>query len=470
MLVFLIAVVARFGFHYWTLFLADDAFITFRYASNIAHGLGFVYNSGERVLGTSTPLFTFLLSALSLTSIPIPTLAVMISVVASGVTAVIVYLFALRLRLVDWAVVPALAYALWPRSLPADSGGMETALFTLLITAAFYYSHRRFGVYAVGMATLATLTRPEGALLLLLLLVHESRRDPPMWKANLLTILTLLIPWLVFSTWYFGSPLPHSVTAKLALYSRFGSTTVLDNVVYLLALKSPVGWILTIAAVIGWRWLSRTQCWGSLAAVWLLAMIAFYALSGTHLFFWYVAPLYPVVLLFAGGCLQFASERLSWLRSSRRGWVHTSVILGLAVTLLAGSYSTARSYRDMQATLDSVHRQIGLYLNRAVEDGQTVAAEDIGYIGFYSGKPILDRDGLVSPSAVAYNRAGDYAGLIRDFRPEWIVAMIGSPISGFIHDTAFLSMYTQEQEYSSVSSGAPVTYVIFKRSVAPSQN
>jgi len=34
----------------------DDAYITFRYAQNLAAGLGFVYNAGERVLGTTTPL------------------------------------------------------------------------------------------------------------------------------------------------------------------------------------------------------------------------------------------------------------------------------------------------------------------------------------------------------------------------------------------------------------------------------
>ncbi|MCB0187901.1 MAG: hypothetical protein KDE31_26715, partial [Caldilineaceae bacterium] len=40
----------------------DDAFITYRYAENLATGQGFVYNAGERLLGTSTPLYTLLLA------------------------------------------------------------------------------------------------------------------------------------------------------------------------------------------------------------------------------------------------------------------------------------------------------------------------------------------------------------------------------------------------------------------------
>jgi hypothetical protein len=43
----------------------DDAFITFRYARNLTAGAGFVCNSGERVLGATTPLFTVVLAGLA---------------------------------------------------------------------------------------------------------------------------------------------------------------------------------------------------------------------------------------------------------------------------------------------------------------------------------------------------------------------------------------------------------------------
>src|SRR6202022_2682648 len=39
----------------------DDAYITFRYARNLAEGLGLVYNPGEWVLGTTAPLWAILL-------------------------------------------------------------------------------------------------------------------------------------------------------------------------------------------------------------------------------------------------------------------------------------------------------------------------------------------------------------------------------------------------------------------------
>jgi hypothetical protein len=35
----------------------DDPYITYRFANNLVSGEGFVYNPGERILSTTTPLF-----------------------------------------------------------------------------------------------------------------------------------------------------------------------------------------------------------------------------------------------------------------------------------------------------------------------------------------------------------------------------------------------------------------------------
>jgi len=68
LIIFSLAVASRLAFYLFTQFIADDAFITFRYAENIANGIGFVYNEGERLLGTTTPLFTLILAFFSLSS------------------------------------------------------------------------------------------------------------------------------------------------------------------------------------------------------------------------------------------------------------------------------------------------------------------------------------------------------------------------------------------------------------------
>ncbi|HEX2897515.1 MAG TPA: hypothetical protein VHP63_05640, partial [candidate division Zixibacteria bacterium] len=137
------AVAARLVFHFLTGFTADDALITFRYAENLAAGNGFVYNLGERVLGTTTPLFTFLLTIFVLIKVPVFSAALFISLVCSGLTAVISYRLAQLLRFTALSFIPVLIYILWPRSIVADTSGLETAFFTLLVISAWYFQHRR---------------------------------------------------------------------------------------------------------------------------------------------------------------------------------------------------------------------------------------------------------------------------------------------------------------------------------------
>ena len=52
--------------HYWLRGLKfDDAYIHFRYAENIARGKGFVYNDGERVLGSGAIPWNLTLAAIA---------------------------------------------------------------------------------------------------------------------------------------------------------------------------------------------------------------------------------------------------------------------------------------------------------------------------------------------------------------------------------------------------------------------
>ena len=57
----------------------DDSYITFRYSLNLAAGHGFVFNVGDPVLGTTTPLWTLVLALCAAAGMPIPQGALAIS-------------------------------------------------------------------------------------------------------------------------------------------------------------------------------------------------------------------------------------------------------------------------------------------------------------------------------------------------------------------------------------------------------
>jgi hypothetical protein len=84
-------ILALFLFFVFSSWAYDDPFITFRYAQNLRAGLGFVYNPGERVLSTTTPLYTLLLAGLSFLWSDLPRLSTLISALSLGLGALALY-------------------------------------------------------------------------------------------------------------------------------------------------------------------------------------------------------------------------------------------------------------------------------------------------------------------------------------------------------------------------------------------
>lgn len=116
----------------------DDSFITYRYARNILNGHGFVYNPGERVMGTTTPLFTFLMVGLGALSggaaAPFPWLSLGVSALADAATCVLLWRLGRRAGAELAGAAAGLVWAIAPYSVTFAIGGMETSVVVFLLT------------------------------------------------------------------------------------------------------------------------------------------------------------------------------------------------------------------------------------------------------------------------------------------------------------------------------------------------
>ncbi|HZP83238.1 MAG TPA: hypothetical protein VFB21_16470, partial [Chthonomonadaceae bacterium] len=133
-----LAVVARVWMAWATHSTAEDFLITLRYAENIAAGRGFVYNPGERVLGTTTPLYTLLLALAAALHLNAAFVGKAVNILADGVTC---YLLARLLARREIAaplagLFAALLYALSSTPINISIAGMETGLVTCVGLAA----------------------------------------------------------------------------------------------------------------------------------------------------------------------------------------------------------------------------------------------------------------------------------------------------------------------------------------------
>src|SRR5260221_7354660 len=189
----------------------DDAFITFRYSRNIVEGQGFVFNPGSRVLGTTTPVYTLLMAAISglVHGEDFQYYALTVNALADAATAVLLYL--LVRRLTKSRALGALLAALWaiaPMSVTFAIGGMETSLAILCMVSAVWLYVIDQPIWMGVAAALGFLTRIDAVLWIGPLFLYQlgeaglaNRQKPflsrlpwPTWRAFGNTCL----PWLIF--------------------------------------------------------------------------------------------------------------------------------------------------------------------------------------------------------------------------------------------------------------------------------
>lgn len=197
-------------------YTADDALITFRYAQNLVSGNGFVYNVGERVLGTTTPLFTLLIAGLLKLGCSPFAAAFALNSMADLVTAFVLWrMFSNLPATLGW--IPPALFLFSPETLQWSLSGMETELSIACLFAAFLFSARDRWKSAFVAGAIATLVRIDGAAVLVALTAGHVLQRGKLPAIPLCAAAAVLLPWTLFAFSYFGSPVPNSASAKWAL-------------------------------------------------------------------------------------------------------------------------------------------------------------------------------------------------------------------------------------------------------------
>jgi hypothetical protein len=415
---FLVLIATRIAASWLTRAPAEDAFITFRYARNLASGHGLVYNPGESVMGYSSPLWTVWCAAgHALFGDPIAWSRVS-ATLADVVALVLVTHLLLRhaTRAAAWTF--AVFFAAWPYFAFASASGMEMSLLFALISLAAAAA----GTIASGPALAAlALTRPEGLAAALVISLRARGRDRVVAAA-------LAAAGLGALAWQYGTIVPQSVASKAALYGlggpwagRFwwewlspallgrypglGDTTMLA----LLTVVAAPSFYHGVREL--WRVRSTRLAIAAAAAVgiWLG-----YALLGVAYFWWYLfVPLAGVALVAAVG-----------LPQAVRGPLIPVALAALTASLwsVAPSLYVGRAQQEQVAFGGAADA-----LRRSCRPGDRVLLEPIGFVGYYAPVVVIDEIGLVTPRVAERRRrgAGWYFDTIEAERPEWLVVRAG---------------------------------------------
>jgi len=441
----------------------DDAYITFRYARNLLAGQGFVYNPGEAVLGTTTPLYTLLMAGLgALTGgpqAPFPLLALLVNTLADAATCLLLWSLGRRLGLERVGLAAALAWAVAPFSVSFAIGGLETSLYVAFLTAALVCAVQAGGPAAPAAAwgwagpsrsglrilealcaSLALLTRPD-ALILLAPLVLERlwsawKRAERLHWAELVAAVLPYGAWAAYATLVFGSPLPHSVLAKAAAYRlepgdalirllQHYATPFLEQ--NLLGAPVAVGLGLLLYPTLflfGVRRLLKSHprpplvVWAWALYPWLYLVT--FAVPNPLIFRWYLTPPLPAYFFFilAGfdGLLAALLNRVGRglaakppanPAATRGSWVFALLCLPALVSLadwrLAPTHGPSSPAPQMAyIQLELLYRQAAARIAPELTPQSLLAAGDVGVLGYFTPARILDTVGLNSPLSTSY--------------------------------------------------------------------
>lgn len=466
------AVVVRVVFWVVTDRRFEDALTTIAHSRNAADGLGLTHHLGEpathgftSALSALFPLLGELVADGGLTAIRLASLvAAALSVVAGGALAA-------RFALGTWPTVLVLAFLAFDQGqIFYGMAGMETqiAICVLLWTAAAMTAGRI--VWAGAGLGLCLLARPDFVLFvapaaLWLVLAHRFRA-----LQALAAGVAVLAPWLVFTTLYYGSPIPNTIGAKAAaakpelatgwdflwrdLAPFTTNTFIVDTPLPTRALQL-FALVVAVLAVAGIARSVRHPGWWP-ACVFAIAFAVYkLVLIPAGYSGWYVPPWAAMVIVLAAVGLDAAARVLPQrLLAVVAGGLAVGFALHLPFTLPL----ERRVQRDVEAR---VREPLGRWLAGNAW-GETVTSESSGYVGYY-GRGIVLRDFPGLTSKVVTRHWGEVGSsrvslqaLIADLGPRWAVLRPGELATFRRTEPAAARTYTEVRRFRVEEAATPL--------------
>lgn len=383
-------------------FQLDDALIYARYTRNALHGMGLVFNAGERVNALSSPLFSVLLL--------IASWALHGRILLAGNLLSAGFLVA--------ACILAEDLAPWSGVLIASIEyfylcfGMETSLFLFLIVLTLTVYRKGRLEWVPTLALLTTLTRFEGGLLAVVIAadIWSTRGFPrhfPSIRAYALPAL-ILAGYLAFNFHFYGALLPSSASAKFAqgfsgYWGRWPRAFMHVGPIFSFFRGSP--YVLPLAVILGILGVRahRGTPMNRILLPFLGGLLAFYLLLNVPNYHWYDAPFIFFLLVYAVAGIP--KTRLAHIL--------------LAAVIVQCTIAAAWSLGRMGPREDYVNADKWLAAHSA--PSAKIATVETGSIGWYTDRYVDDIIGLTNPKNAVLLQHRDLQTWLEQDKPDFVI-------------------------------------------------
>ncbi|MBD3168871.1 MAG: hypothetical protein GF307_05270 [candidate division Zixibacteria bacterium] len=423
-------------------YCVEDAYITFRYSGRFAEGNGLTYNDGEKVLGTTTPLYALLLGILGWITSPasIPMISRILGVIGFLSSALLIYFIIKRLTSSPAAAfIGGLVYAAYPPSVASATGGMEVAFFQVFLLLSLFFMLKGRPLAAGILCGIVIGLRPDGLIwagCLGVITLPNPRQMLKFIAGNL----TILLPLIIGLAIYYGNPLPHSITAKRISYGPNYSFDY-DNLINVLRIFLPVPlwnfhaliiiiWFLVFASVVlSVRKALKESDYGIFPfALFAVLYPSFLFYGRTLMFQWYgfiMLPMIVIVLLYAAHSLR-DNFKNHWIERHKFSLITAGLTLFIIIGFWRVTFHTSDS--GFTGLVDLEER--GMYFRDNLPEDASIMLEPLGIIGYECGRNLICEIGLVSPEVTRIKRqygenlgndSGWYFEALRELKPDYLL-------------------------------------------------
>ncbi len=468
--------------------MTDDTYIHMQYARNLAEAGELSFNRGDPSYGATSPLWVGMLALVYLAGGDLAVWIRAMSWAAGALSIVMIYFLVLRLdgrRLVAGAAAVVLACEAW--LLRWSATGMESSFAMLAVLICLFAalgatrSAARSAMFGLFLF-LACLARPEAGLMVPAAFVTfaVTGRSTPFGRRFLwLAVFAVLMAvWLFLVHSHTGTFLPLTAGAKQGR-PVFGRSMLVSALVPLkvigatLLIPAAAAAIFTAAGLFRDRSLFNVRSGVSrggalLLLLWVYLLPAVYVIFDFHVLSRYLLPVFPAVIAvgFAG------AARL--LRGRGPGTVRGVIVVMAGAAMIQGLvfYFTVavRPTREFSRGLHEVIVPMGRWLSENSPQGSVVASPDIGAVGYFSGREVLDLGGLVTPEINDMRRKIDVEriideGLYLDLGADYLIDRHRVPArfdKKVIRGVRFTALKQGVVSNLGIRKPEPVTYTLYR--------
>lgn len=394
-------------------FPLDDSWIHQTYARNLAEFGEFSFIPGQPSAGSTSPLWTGVLAIGYLLHLPYLTWTFLMGWLSLCLVALMGMVFARRVsgNLRAGGLWIGLFLATEWHLLWASASGMETLLYSGVILCVFVllYNPRVHWFGAGLLIGISIWLRPDGLTLIgplgwvIYFSVGEWRDRLRSLAISLAGILIGLLPYMAFNQWLAGSPWPNTFSAKQTEYATLQALPFFVRLWEQIQLPLIGAGVLLAPGILYFIiYTARKRYWAQFSAfLWVIGFMSIYAwrLPVTYQHGRYIMPVMPVLFVIGMlGIYHFIVNQRqpkAWVVS--RAW-----LISMGLVQLAFIFFGARAYAKDVAWIQTEMVQAANWIAENTQPDDLIAAHDIGALGYFSERNILDLAGLISPEVIPF--------------------------------------------------------------------